>query len=182
MPQAGTWARLGQATAGERTDDGRPDAVQGSRPRRPVLSPGDPAKQRSLKLALLAVTLLTPRVGAGLRRLRQRLCEPARGSRPRYPRPHDPAQPGAAVAVHGCINGWSGCDVGAQGERGRVDGGYLQYPYGNRRGVLSDCGFQAEPDPAHWPRGARRLRSERAFRHAGCRVTPAGGSATPVAG
>lgn len=91
-------------------------------------------------------------------------------------------QPGAAVAVHGCINGWSGCDVGAQGERGRVDGGYLQYPYGNRRGVLSDCGFQAEPDPAHWPRGARRLRSERAFRHAGCRVTPAGGSATPVAG
>lgn len=45
---------------------------------------------------------------------------------------------GAAVDVHGCINGWSWCDTSWRGIRGWVSGRYLQMLYNNRRVYLPD--------------------------------------------
>ena len=97
--------------------------------------------QRPLKLALLAVTLLAPLSALASDGYVNGYVNLRAGPGTRYPRLMT-LQPGTAVAVHGCINGWRWCDVGAQGERGWVDGGYLQYPYGNRRVVLSNYGSQ----------------------------------------
>ena len=97
--------------------------------------------QRPLKLALLAVAVLAPLSALAADGYVNGYVNLRAGPGTRYPRIMT-LQPGTAVAVHGCINGWSWCDVGAQGERGWVDGSYLQYPYRNRRVVLSSYGSQ----------------------------------------
>ena len=97
--------------------------------------------QRPLKLALFAVTLLAPLSALASDGYVNGYVNLRAGPGTRYPRIMT-LQPGTAVAIHGCINGWRWCDVGAQGERGWIDGGYLQYPYGNRRVVLSSYGSQ----------------------------------------
>ena len=95
--------------------------------------------QHPLKFALLAVALLAPLSALAADGYVNGYVNLRAGPGTRYPRLMT-LQPGTAVAIHGCINGWSWCDVGVQGERGWVDGGYLQYPYGNRRVVLSGYG------------------------------------------
>lgn len=97
--------------------------------------------QRPLKLALLAVALLAPLSALASDGYVNGYVNLRAGPGTRYPRLMT-LRPGTAVAVHGCINGWSWCDVGTQGERGWVDGSYLQYPYRNRRVVLSSYGSQ----------------------------------------
>lgn len=97
--------------------------------------------QRPLKLALFAVALLAPLSALASDGYVNGYVNLRAGPGTRYPRIMT-LQPGTAVAVHGCINGWSWCDVGAQGERGWIDGSYLQYPYGNRRVALSNYGSQ----------------------------------------
>lgn len=47
---------------------------------------------------------------------------------------------GTAVSIQGCIDGFAWCDVIAVGERGWVDGYFLQYDYDNRRVFLADYG------------------------------------------
>ena len=97
--------------------------------------------KRSFQLAMLAVAVLAPLSALAADGYVNGYVNLRAGPGTRYPRIMT-LQPGTAVAVHGCINGWSWCDVGVQGERGWVDGGYLQYPYGNRRVVLSSYGSQ----------------------------------------
>ena len=97
--------------------------------------------QRPLKLALVAVTLLAPLSALASDGYVNGYVNLRAGPGTRYPRLMT-LQPGTAVAIHGCINGWRWCDVGTQGERGWIDGSYLQYPYGNRRVALSSYGSQ----------------------------------------
>ncbi|MDE1898141.1 MAG: SH3 domain-containing protein [Xanthomonadaceae bacterium] len=92
-----------------------------------------------LKSALLAVALLTalPALAAdgyvnGYVNLRA-------GPDTRYPRIMT-LRPGTAIAVYGCLDNWSWCDVGTQGERGWIAGDFVQYPYNNQRVVLSTYG------------------------------------------
>ncbi len=97
--------------------------------------------QRPLKLALFAVTLLAPLSALASDGYVNGYVNLRAGPGTRYPRLMT-LQPGTAVAIHGCINGWRWCDVGTQGERGWIDGSYVQYPYGNRRVALSSYGSQ----------------------------------------
>lgn len=97
--------------------------------------------KRPFQLAMLAVAVLAPLSALAADGYVNGYVNLRAGPGTRYPRIMT-LQPGTAVAVHGCINGWSWCDVGTQGERGWVDGSYLQYPYRNRRVVLSNYGSQ----------------------------------------
>lgn len=45
---------------------------------------------------------------------------------------------GAAVDVHGCLDGWTWCDTSWRGFRGWVSGRYLQMLYNDRRVYLPD--------------------------------------------
>ena len=49
---------------------------------------------------------------------------------------------GSAVSVQGCTSGWEWCDVIVRGNRGWVDGYYIQYQYQNRPVALPDYGAQ----------------------------------------
>ena len=49
---------------------------------------------------------------------------------------------GSAVAIEGCIDGWSWCDVEAGDNRGWVPGGYLQEQYGGQLVLVPDYGVQ----------------------------------------
>ncbi|MGB7260095.1 MAG: SH3 domain-containing protein, partial [Pseudolabrys sp.] len=43
---------------------------------------------------------------------------------------------GAGVNIHGCLDGYDWCDVGWAGDRGWVEGEYLQFLYHERRVLL----------------------------------------------
>ena len=47
---------------------------------------------------------------------------------------------GSEIYVEGCTAGWEWCDVIAGGNRGWVDGYYVEYDYGSRRVLLPDYG------------------------------------------
>jgi uncharacterized protein YraI len=47
---------------------------------------------------------------------------------------------GAPVAIQGCIDGWTWCDVIAGPNRGWVAGTFVQNPYGGQRVVVTDYG------------------------------------------
>jgi len=49
---------------------------------------------------------------------------------------------GSAVSVQGCTAGWEWCDVIVLGNRGWVDGYYIQYQYQNQPVALPACGAQ----------------------------------------
>ena len=95
--------------------------------------------QHPLKYALLAVALLVPLSTLAAEGYVNGYVNLRAGPDTRYPRIMT-LQPGTAIAVHGCLDNWSWCDVGTQGERGWVAGDYVQYPYNNQRVVLSTYG------------------------------------------
>ncbi len=47
---------------------------------------------------------------------------------------------GVPVAIYGCIDGWTWCDIQAGNDRGWVSGRYLQYDYHDRRVLLPAYG------------------------------------------
>lgn len=49
---------------------------------------------------------------------------------------------GSPVAIEGCIDGWSWCDVEVGGNRGWVPGGYLQEEYGGQLVLIPSYGVQ----------------------------------------
>lgn len=49
---------------------------------------------------------------------------------------------GTPVAIEGCVNGWSWCDVDAGGNRGWVDGNLLQDDYRGQRVLVPQYGVQ----------------------------------------
>src|SRR5579871_639081 len=49
---------------------------------------------------------------------------------------------GTAVSIQGCIDGFAWCDVIAYGERGWVDGYFLQYDYNDRRVFVPEYGLR----------------------------------------
>lgn len=49
---------------------------------------------------------------------------------------------GAAVAIEGCVDGWSWCDVAAGNNRGWVAGNFLQEEYQGQRVLIPDYGVQ----------------------------------------
>lgn len=63
------------------------------------------------------------------------------GPEPDYP-PVADLSPGEPVQVHGCLDGYSWCDVSFQGYRGWFDGRLLAYPYQGVRVPLASFGAQ----------------------------------------
>lgn len=49
---------------------------------------------------------------------------------------------GTAVAIEGCVDGWSWCDVAAGDDRGWVDGSFLQEEYQGQRVLVREYGVQ----------------------------------------
>ena len=49
---------------------------------------------------------------------------------------------GTSVAIQGCVDGWSWCDVASGDNRGWVAGDFLQEEYGGRRVLVPDYGVQ----------------------------------------
>jgi len=49
---------------------------------------------------------------------------------------------GTPVAIEGCVNGWSWCDVDAGGNRGWVEGNFLQDDYRGQRVLVPQYGVQ----------------------------------------
>ena len=49
---------------------------------------------------------------------------------------------GTPVAIEGCVNGWSWCDVDAGGNRGWVEGTFLQDDYRGQRVLVPQYGVQ----------------------------------------
>jgi uncharacterized protein YraI len=49
---------------------------------------------------------------------------------------------GTAVAIQGCVDGWSWCDVAAGDNRGWVSGNFLQEEYQGQRVLVPDYGVQ----------------------------------------
>jgi uncharacterized protein YraI len=49
---------------------------------------------------------------------------------------------GAEVAIQGCVDGWSWCDVAAGNERGWVAGDFLQEEYQGQRVLVPEYGMQ----------------------------------------
>lgn len=49
---------------------------------------------------------------------------------------------GTPVAIEGCVDGWSWCDVAAGSERGWVAGNFLQEEYQGRRVLIPEYGVQ----------------------------------------
>lgn len=47
---------------------------------------------------------------------------------------------GTQIAIQGCTDGWEWCDVIAYGNRGWIDGNYLQYGYQNQRVLVPAYG------------------------------------------
>lgn len=91
------------------------------------------------KLAILAIALLAPLSALAADGYVNGYVNLRAGPDTRYPRIMT-LQPGTPVAVYGCLDNWSWCDVGSQGERGWIAGDYVRYPYGNQRVVLSTYG------------------------------------------
>ncbi|HWG10049.1 MAG TPA: SH3 domain-containing protein [Rhodanobacteraceae bacterium] len=49
---------------------------------------------------------------------------------------------GTPVAVEGCVNGWSWCDVATGGDRGWMEGNYLQEDYQGQRVLVPEYGVR----------------------------------------
>lgn len=49
---------------------------------------------------------------------------------------------GTPVAINGCVDGWSWCDVSAQDNRGWIAGNFLQEEYQGQRVFISDYGVR----------------------------------------
>jgi uncharacterized protein YraI len=49
---------------------------------------------------------------------------------------------GTSVAIYGCVDGWSWCDVSNGSDRGWVAGGFLQEVYEGRRVFVADYGVR----------------------------------------
>ncbi len=63
------------------------------------------------------------------------------GPTPDYP-PVVDLNPGQPVAVYGCLDGYSWCDVAIEGYRGWFDAGLLSYPYEGGSVPLYDYGYR----------------------------------------
>lgn len=95
--------------------------------------------KRLFKLALLAVAALAPLSALAADGYVNGYVNLRAGPDVRYPRVVT-LPPGTPIAVFGCTNGWSWCDVRGDGARGWISANYVSYPYNNRRVVLSTYG------------------------------------------
>jgi uncharacterized protein YraI len=95
--------------------------------------------KRLFKLALLAAAALAPLSALAADGYVNGYVNLRAGPDVRYPRVTT-LPPGTPIAVFGCTNGWSWCDVQGDGARGWISANYVSYPYDNQRVMLSTYG------------------------------------------